>query len=244
MPNAQFFSYCKRAGLPALTGLALFMHSPLVGAQSLIQRRTTETVSFEQAQSQPTLIEQRAQVNYDAYILGAGDELQIELLDLPELSGRFSIGPDGTIYLPRLRAIYVEDLTVEELRLFLTQQFKTFVRNPEVYVRPVVYRPIRIYVSGEVKRPGYYTLTGVHENITSSVLPCLIKAPLGCREAKAKTGRPSQWELNRDTVPTVFDAIRTAQGITPYSDLAQVQVTRKRAQGLGGGRIATSTSFP
>ena len=45
-------------------------------------------------------LEQRAQINYDAYILGPGDALKIELLDLPELSGVFSIGPDGTLYLP------------------------------------------------------------------------------------------------------------------------------------------------
>ena len=63
-------------------------------------------------------------------ILGPGDSLQIELLDIPELSGSFSIGPDGTIYLPRLRALYVEGLTVEELRYFLTEQFKAYVKNP------------------------------------------------------------------------------------------------------------------
>ena len=90
--------------------------------------------------------EERARVNYDTYILGPGDSLQIELLDLPELSGTFSIGPDGTMYLPRLRALYVEGLTVEELRGFLTQQFSAFVLQPEVYVRPVGYRPVRIYV--------------------------------------------------------------------------------------------------
>ena len=104
--------------------------------------------------------EERSRVIFDAYILGPGDGLEIELLDLPELSGKFTIGPDGTIYLPRLRALYVEGLTVEELRYFLTQQFSTYVRDPQVYVRPVVYRPIRIYVGGEVKRPGYYTLSG------------------------------------------------------------------------------------
>ena len=43
--------------------------------------------------------------------------------------------------------------------------------------------------------------------------------------------------------PTVYDAIRTAQGITPYSDLSQVEVVRKRAQGLGGGRIRTNLNF-
>ena len=43
--------------------------------------------------------------------------------------------------------------------------------------------------------------------------------------------------------PTVFDAIRTAQGITPYSNLSKVQVTRKRALGIGGGRIRTNLDF-
>lgn len=95
---------------------------------------------------------QRSRVVYDAYILGPGDSLQVELLDIPELSGTFSIGPDDTMYLPRLRALYVEGLTVEELRYFLTQQFKAYVKNPQLYVRPVGYRPIRIYVGGEVRR--------------------------------------------------------------------------------------------
>ena len=62
----------------------------------------------EQPQTLP--LEQRAQVTYDAYILGPGDSIQIEVLDLPELSGTFSIGPDGTMYLPRLRALYVDCL--------------------------------------------------------------------------------------------------------------------------------------
>ena len=146
-------------GVSALAGLALCLQAPLATAQGLLEVQTTETV-VEQGQEQPLPLEQRAQVTYDAYILGPGDGLQIELLDLPELSGRFSIGPDGTLYLPRLRALYVEGLTVEELRYFLTQQFSTYVRDPQVYVRPVVYRPIRIYVGGEVKRPGYYTLSG------------------------------------------------------------------------------------
>ena len=45
--------------------------------------------------------------------------------------------------------------------VYSPRQFSTYVRNPQVYVRPVAYRPIRVYVGGEVKRPGYYTLTGV-----------------------------------------------------------------------------------
>ena len=41
----------------------------------------------------------------------------------------------------------------------------------------------------------------------------------------------------------MFDAIRTAQGITPYSNLAQVQVTRRQAMSRGGGRLRTQLNF-
>ena len=136
--------------LAAILSVAACFEASSVSAQS----------SLKVTDGQALPLERRAQVTYDTYILGPGDGLQIELLDLPELSGVFSIGPDGTIYLPRLRALYVEGLTVEELRTFLTQQFGTYVRDPQVYVRPVAYRPTRVYVGGEVARPGYYTIRG------------------------------------------------------------------------------------
>ena len=50
----------------------------------------------------------QSDTSYNAYILGPGDQLSIEILDVPELSGNFSIGPDGSIYLPRIRSLYVE----------------------------------------------------------------------------------------------------------------------------------------
>jgi hypothetical protein len=34
------------------------------------------------------------------------------------------------------------------------------VRDRDVYVRPVIFRPIGVYVGGEVRRPNYYHLTG------------------------------------------------------------------------------------
>jgi polysaccharide export outer membrane protein len=198
----------------------------------------------------------RSRVVYDAYILGPGDSLQIELLDIPELSGTFSIGPDGTLYLPRLRALYVEGLTVEELRYFLTEQFKAYVKKPELYVRPVGYRPVRIYVGGEVKRPGYYTLSGSQELTSLSTSaeasqlssgtagldtrPGLNQVPGSPAAGAAGAGGISTFGA---LFPTVFDAIRTAQGITPYSDLSQVQVTRKQALSAGGGRMRAQLDF-
>ena len=190
----------------------------------------------------------RAKVVYDTYILGPGDSLQVELLEIPELSGTFTIGPDGTLYLPRLRALYVEGLTVEELRYFLTQQFRAYVRSPEIYVRPVGYRPIRIYITGEVRRPGYYTLSGVKAiggDLSTSESQQEVASgatPLG---QGVTTGRSSisGGSSSSTLFPTVFDAIRTAQGITPYSNLSEVQVTRKQALSAGGGKIRTQLNF-
>ena len=104
----------------------------------------------------------RQQLNsrYEKYILGPGDLLRIEWLDLPELSGNFRIGPDGTLYLPRIRALQAEGHTIEELSSLLNKRFRQYIRQPEIFISLQLYRPVRVYVGGEVARPGYYTIQG------------------------------------------------------------------------------------
>ena len=224
----------------------------------------------------PTVKPQRAlAIVYDSYILGPGDAVQVELLDVPEYSGVFTIGPDGTLYLPRLRALYVEGLTVEELRYFLNQQFKSYVRNPDVYVRPVTFRPIRVYLGGEVRRPGYYYLTGQQAISDASVsgsstvaptsgglqIPASISSQLpsglsaqaagilsGLNSAQGSSGGGISTPAallgsNPLQLPTVFDAIRVGQGVTPFSDLAKVTVTRRQPISAGGGKVRADLDF-
>ena len=62
--------------LAALVSVAGCFQASIVSAQS----------SLKGATEQPLPLEQREQINYDAYMLGLGDGLQTELLDLPELS--------------------------------------------------------------------------------------------------------------------------------------------------------------
>ena len=199
----------------------------------------------------PTIIniEQRRQVRYDSYVLGPGDSLQIELIDIPELSGSYSIGPDGTLYLPRLRAVYASGLTIEELRRFLTQQFASFVKRPRLYVRPIGYRPIRVFVGGEVKRPGYYQLSGANFNLQQSLQQQASSSGVGGSAVDSKAaneiavGNLSSSPFSSIALPTVFDALRTAQGLTPYSDLRKVTVTRRLPEGEGGGKVRTELNF-
>ena len=203
------------------------------------------------AQATPAVInpEQRRQVRYDSYILGPGDSLLIELIDIPELSGTYSIGPDGTLYLPRLRAIYASGLTIDELNKFLTQSFTPFVRRPRLYIRPVGYRPIRVYVGGEVRRPGYYTLSGsgtlsgISETANQQVTQGSYLPPQAGNQSGISSGSSGGLSTYANAFPTVFDAIRTAQGLTPYSNLQMVTVTRKLPDGAGGGKVRTALNF-
>ena len=211
-------------GFPVILGVTMCLQLPPAsceGRDSVLIGDPWMEDKLHEADS----LRKRSQVTNNAYILGPGDRVRIELLNLEELSGDFRIGPDGNLYLPRLRALYVEGFTVEELREFLSKEYSKYVIDPQVYVFPVDYRAIRIYVNGEVKRPGFSTLTGVQNPPTegnNSVYD-------GSFEGNNSV---SDGSSSATLFPTVFDAIRSAQGITPYSDLAKIQVTRKRAQGL------------
>ena len=141
---------------------------------------------------------------------------------------------------------------MEELRYLLTEKFSNYVRDPQVYVRPIMYRPIRIYVGGEVNRPGYYTIGGINAlegygaETGGELLDVPKLGPLGLMMKDQFDSKDLNTKGNygrKYILPTVFDAIRNAQGITPYSDLSKVQVTRKRAIGKGGGRIQTNLNF-
>lgn len=116
-------------------GLVLSTALPAVRGKQLeetirFQESVEDTITITApATTAPTRAIPNAPIQ-DAYILGPGDAVVVELLDVPEYSGVFTVGPDGTLYLPRLRSLVVEGLTVEELRYFLTQQFSAYVRDP------------------------------------------------------------------------------------------------------------------
>lgn len=186
------------------------------------------------------------------YILGPGDAVLIELVDVPEYSGVFTIGPDGTLYLPRLRSLFVEGLTVEELRNLLTQRFSAYVHDTQVFVSPAAYRPIRVYISGEVARPGYYYLSGLQSAVgheaTGSGSTNLAYGPSIVASARRRMDevgpRIGGVKINTGLrLPTVFDALRSAGGVTPFSKLSEVSVTRKRPLSSGGGKLRTTLDF-
>ena len=228
--------------LSALIGLVLICQAPLVTAESLTKKtqRSNEESVF-QAQSRSQQSQKLHKESGNTYILGSGDTVFIELLDIPEYSGIFTIGPDGSLYLPRLRSIPVEGLTVEELRHLLSRRYRDYVRDPQVFVSPTVYRPIRVYIGGEVHRPGYYYLSGQSaagalQTDTINRFSALDENDINDKEKLVRIN-------NAFSLPTVFDALRAAGGVTPFSKLSEVFVTRKLPLSSGGRKIRTQLNF-
>ena len=248
MMEVQTVSRFGRTWLSPLAGLAMCLQPPLVAAQNLRDGQPVKIMTVER-QTQAFPFDQRAGIIYDSYILGPGDRLRIELLDLPELSGEFKIGPDGTLYLPRVRGLQVEGLTIEELRLFLTDQFRTYVQRPEVFIKPIGYRPVRVYVGGEVARPGYYTIRGAQllKDLTfDSRYTDGNSGAVRASHSSLSSLNPSassRGQLEELSTPTLFDALQAARGVTPFSQLETVKITRKRPLSKGGGKIQTKVNF-
>lgn len=95
------------------------------------------------------------------YTIGAPDVVTITVYDQAELSGKFTVDPDGTLTFPLLGRIKAGGLTLrgleEELRKRLADGY---LRTPQVSVSMESYRSQRIFVMGEVRAPGAYQLTG------------------------------------------------------------------------------------
>ena len=88
-----------------------------------------------------------------SYLL-PGDALQIRIWREPDLSGDFVVDEEGVVTLPMLGRIPTADISVPELRGQLLAMYGLELRNPSITITPVR----RVYVLGEVNRPGLYGL--------------------------------------------------------------------------------------
>ncbi len=92
--------------------------------------------------------------NQEDYRIGAGDVLQISVWKNQELSVEVPVRADGRISVPLLDDVQAEGLTAIELKDVITDQLSEYITNPDVTVIVAVINSKRVYVIGEVPRPG------------------------------------------------------------------------------------------
>tara|TARA_Y100001968_G_scaffold118573_1_gene108012 strand:- start:25 stop:1263 length:1239 start_codon:yes stop_codon:yes gene_type:complete len=197
------------------------------------------TLYSKSSESKPI---KKPQINTQ-YILGPGDNLAIEVESIPEYSGYFTIGPDGYIYLPEIREVNASGLTINELIDELKVKYSKYIKKSDIYIKIIGYRPLRVYVKGEVNQPGYYTLSGV-SNLIENQDKLFIKDNQDKTKNFINTKALAITAGNSNYLfPTVFDAIRASQGITQYPDLSEIYLIRENSKSNGGGKIKTKLNF-
>ncbi len=93
-----------------------------------------------------------------SYHLGAGDVVQLNVLQQPDLDAELLIRPDGTAVVPPVGEIALAGLTPDEAEELLTSKLRLFNREiTDVSVTVLQYNALRIYVLGAVGSPGSYT---------------------------------------------------------------------------------------
>jgi protein involved in polysaccharide export with SLBB domain len=94
------------------------------------------------------------------YRVQIGDELTIKVYERPELDETIRVRPDGRISVLLLDDVTAAGLTTEELDAQLTSRYREFYRDPRVTVIVRTFANQRVFVGGEVGRPGAIPLQG------------------------------------------------------------------------------------
>ena len=139
-------------------------------------RDTASSARSERARASP--VDPAAQViNYK---LGPGDIISIIVWDHPELTtpaGTFRtaeqagtvVAEDGTIFYPYVGVIKVEGKTTREVRDILAAKLTKYIEKVQIDVRMAMFRSKRVYVVGEVAKPGTQDITDIPMTVLEAV---------------------------------------------------------------------------
>jgi protein involved in polysaccharide export with SLBB domain len=95
-----------------------------------------------------------------AYRLYPGDVIDVAFPSAPELNREVTVQPDGRVALPLVQPVMAADLSVNDLQGALSQTYGSILVRPEVDVSVRTSTPLRIFVGGEVSKPGVYDMPG------------------------------------------------------------------------------------
>ena len=149
-----------------------------------------------------------------SYIIGPGDQISITDRTLRDLFGQVerydvTVSSDGYISIPlpdgTQQNILAAGNTLDELATEVRNLYGKTLKNPLVYLQISRFRPINIYITGEVAKPGVYKI----ETTTT----------------QAESGKTSATAINTFGL-TLTQALQLAGGLKPRADITSVKITK------------------
>ena len=94
------------------------------------------------------------------FVIGPNDVLTIVFWRDKDMSSDVQVRPDGKISLPLLNDVQAAGLTPEQLRVQITAAATRLVEDPTVSVVVKEINSRRVFITGQVAKPGTYALSG------------------------------------------------------------------------------------
>jgi len=95
------------------------------------------------------------------YVIGPGDELRIRAWGQLNLSADLTVDRSGDVYIPQVGRVHVTGLQFSDLSLHLRSAIAHVYRNFDLTVELGQLRSIQIFVVGQARRPGAYTVSSL-----------------------------------------------------------------------------------
>ena len=171
------------------------------------------------------------------YLLGSGDILNLQFAGISPFDGLYDIDPAGNLNLPEIGKINVANLTLTELNKLLIDKYNDFIFNPDIKISINTYRPVSIYIKGEVSNPGLHILSyKVQEKSQTNLNNPAFYNPL-INQIRNQDNSGSA------IPPKLFDLLEEAGGVTNYADISKIRIIRQNSNKQGGGQIETTINF-
>ena len=126
------------------------------------------------------------------YIIGPEDEIKVTIWGKVDGNWNVTVNRDGTISLPKIGVIGVAGLTFKEMKAVIYKEISRYYTGFEMNVSMGLLRTIRIYIVGNAKQPGAYTVSSL-----SSLVSALFEAG---GPNKTGTMRDIQLKRNGETI--------------------------------------------
>jgi protein involved in polysaccharide export with SLBB domain len=112
------------------------------------------------------------------YIIGPGDQLELQLYGTKNGVLKLAVGRDGHVSVPELGPVYVAGLTYPSAQALLQSRIERQMVGVHASVTMGETRSIRVFVLGDAKQPGAYTISGLG-TITSALFAAGGVQPIG-----------------------------------------------------------------
>ncbi|HBZ37308.1 MAG TPA: hypothetical protein DEO59_02125 [Balneola sp.] len=120
---------------------------------------TSKNLSFEPSQNVPTP---------KNYVLGAGDQVIIDVYGAAEDNYILTVSPEGSIQIRNIGPIPLSGLTIEEASIRIKTRLSSIYsglkgNNPDTFVQVTLgsIRSIKVHIIGEVKLPGTFNVSSL-----------------------------------------------------------------------------------